>query len=178
MIRTLAGPNAAGLNRVHWDLRGTLSSEVRLLTSPMYASHIVTGPEGRTAPGTGRLSILHPPGTYTVRLRVDGAAQTRPLQVRKDPNSGGTEADIAAQVAVVSGLREELNTAAEAVGRIESARAQLEALPRLTGDSAMRRAAAEMNRKLIDLEMNLVDYVPCYRSEAGSGVGMAFAIWR
>jgi len=26
--------------------------------------------------------------------------------------------------------------------------------------------------------MQLVDYVPCYRSEAGSGVGMAFAIWR
>jgi hypothetical protein len=43
------------------------------------------------------------------------------------------------------------------VGRIESARVQLEALPRLTGDTAMRRAAAEMNRKLIDLEMNLVD---------------------
>ena len=157
VIRTLPGPNAAGLNRVHWDLRGTLSSEVRLLTSPMYAPHIVPGPEGRTAPGTGRLSILHPPGTYTVRLRVDGSTQTRSLEVRKDPNSGGTEADIAAQVAVVSGLREELNTAAAAVGRIESARVQLEALPRLTGDTAMRRAAAEMNRKLIDLEMNLVD---------------------
>jgi hypothetical protein len=28
------------------------------------------------------------------------------------------------------------------------------------------------------LEMQLVDYVPCFRSEAGSGVGMAFAIWR
>jgi photosystem II stability/assembly factor-like uncharacterized protein len=156
-IRTMAGPNAAGLNRVHWDLRGTLSSEVRLYTSPMYAPHIVPGPEGRSAPGTARLSILHPPGTYTVRLTVDGKTLTRPLEVRKDPNSGGTEADISAQVAVVGGLREELNTAAAAVGRIESARVQLEALPRLTGDTAMRRAAAEMNRKLIDLEMNLVD---------------------
>jgi hypothetical protein len=27
------------------------------------------------------------------------------------------------------------------------------------------------------LEMKLVDYVPCYRSEAGTGVGMAFAVW-
>jgi hypothetical protein len=26
--------------------------------------------------------------------------------------------------------------------------------------------------------MQLVDYVPSYRSEAGSGVGMAFAVWR
>jgi len=27
------------------------------------------------------------------------------------------------------------------------------------------------------LDMRLVDYVPCYRSEAGTGVGMAFAVW-
>ena len=28
------------------------------------------------------------------------------------------------------------------------------------------------------LAMHLVDYVPSYRSEAGSGVGMAFAVWQ
>jgi hypothetical protein len=28
------------------------------------------------------------------------------------------------------------------------------------------------------LDMQVVDYVPSYRSEAGSGVGMAFAVWR
>jgi hypothetical protein len=28
------------------------------------------------------------------------------------------------------------------------------------------------------LEMNLVDYVPCYRSEAGTGCAMAFATWQ
>ena len=27
------------------------------------------------------------------------------------------------------------------------------------------------------LEMDLLDYVPCYRSEAGTGSGMAFATW-
>jgi len=157
VIRTLTGPNAAGLNRVHWDLRGTLSSEIRLFTSPMYAPHIVAGADGRVAPGTARLSILHPPGTYTVRLTVDGITQTQPLVVRKDPTSAGTEADIAAQTQVVSSLRDELNTAATAVSRIETARVQLEALPRLTTDTAMRRAAGAMNQKLIDLEMNLVD---------------------
>ena len=29
-----------------------------------------------------------------------------------------------------------------------------------------------------DLEMELLDYVPCYRSEAGTGSGMAFATWQ
>ena len=29
-----------------------------------------------------------------------------------------------------------------------------------------------------DYEMNLLDYVPCYRSEAGTGNAMAFATWQ
>ena len=28
------------------------------------------------------------------------------------------------------------------------------------------------------LAMNIVDYVPCYRSEAGTGNAMGFAFWR
>jgi OH-DDVA oxygenase len=28
-----------------------------------------------------------------------------------------------------------------------------------------------------DKRMHLVDYVPCYRTEAGTGQGMAFAYW-
>jgi 3-O-methylgallate 3,4-dioxygenase len=30
----------------------------------------------------------------------------------------------------------------------------------------------------LKLPMNLVDYVPCYRSEAGTGNAMAFAYWK
>jgi len=29
-----------------------------------------------------------------------------------------------------------------------------------------------------DFDMKLLDYVPCYRSEAGTGSGMAFATWQ
>ena len=29
-----------------------------------------------------------------------------------------------------------------------------------------------------DKEMKLIDYVPCYRSAAGTGVGMGFAEWQ
>ena len=34
-------------------------------------------------------------------------------------------------------------------------------------------ALAETN-----LQMNLIDYVPCYRSKAGTGNAMAFATWQ
>ena len=61
--------------------------EVRLRTSPLYAPEIQVGADG-TRPGGGpRLSILMPPGSYTVRLNAGGKQLTQKLEVRKDPNS-------------------------------------------------------------------------------------------
>jgi len=157
VVRTLTGPKQAGLNRVHWDLRHEPTREARLRTSPLYSPDIVPGPDGRPAPGTGRLSVLAPPGTYTVKLSVGGKEQSRPLVVRKDPNSGGTEADIEAQTRMLFDLRRDLNDAADAVNRIEIVRSQIEALVRLVDDAGIVKAGTDLNQRLIDLEMNLVD---------------------
>lgn len=157
VVRNLTGTNVAGVNRVYWDLRYEPTAEVRLRTSPMYAPHIIPGPEGRVAPGTGRLSILAPPGRYTVRLTVDGRVHTQPLEVRKDPNSGGTEGDIATQVQMLQAIARDMNEGADAVHRIEAVRVQLEGLARVVNDDAVRRANSELQQKLVDLEMNLVD---------------------
>jgi hypothetical protein len=46
-----------------------------------------------------------------------------------------------------------------------------------SGSSEIRNWIAAAGA-LEHLPMELVDYVPCYRSEAGTGVGMAFAAWR
>ena len=157
LVRTLTGTNTAGINRVYWDLRYTPSTEVRLRTSPLYAAHIVPGPGGRVAPGTGQLSILAPPGRYTVKLTVGNQEFTQPLEVRKDPNSGGVEDDIAAQTRVLLALRNDLNTAADAVHRIESVRVQLEGVVKVVDDAQARAAATQLQQRLMDLEMNLVD---------------------
>jgi len=157
VLRTLTAPNAAGLNRVHWDLRHEPSTEVRLRTSPMYAPHIVPGPDGRVAPGTGRLSILAPPGRYTVKLSAGGVEQSHPLEVRKDPNSGGTEGDIAEQVRTLVNIRRDMNDGADAVNRVEAVRAQLEGISRLVDDLEVRRATTTLNDQLAEAEMNLVD---------------------
>lgn len=156
-VRTLTGTNVAGINRIAWDLRDEPGAETRLLTSPMYAPHIAVGPEGRVAPGTGRMSVLVAPGMYTVQLSVGGVVSSRPLEVRKDPNTAGSVADIAEQVRLLEALRVELNAGAAAVGRIEQVRVQLEALGRTTTDAEVRGAAAALGAKLVDLEMNLVD---------------------
>jgi photosystem II stability/assembly factor-like uncharacterized protein len=157
VVRALNGTRQPGINRVYWDLRSEPTREVRMRTSPMYAPHIVPGPDGRQAFGAPRLSVLMPPGTYTVKLSVGGREQTQPLVVRKDPNAGGTEADIEAQTAMLFTLRRDLNDAADAVNRIEIVRGQLDALARIVSDAEIRKAGADLNQKLIDLEMNLID---------------------
>ena len=157
VVRTFAGSNNAGINRVHWDLRYEPSAEVRLLTSPLYAEHIVPGPAGRVAPGTNQLSVLAPPGRYVVKVTAAGAEESRELEVRKDPNSGGSDADIQGQVRTLLAIRDDLNAAADAVHRIESARVQVEGVVRVVDDAGVKAAASALRQKLVDLEMNLVD---------------------
>jgi hypothetical protein len=157
VIRTLRGPNRAGLNRVQWDLEDEPTSELRLLTSPMYASHIAVGPEGRSAQGVSRLTVLQPPGGYTVKLTVGDAELTRTLEVRKDPHSGGSEADIAEQVGFLRTIKQELEVGANFVRRIEALRVQLDVLGRFTSDAEVKRSAEALGSRLVELEMNLVD---------------------
>jgi len=157
VVRTLRGPNTAGINRLQWDLRDEPGKAVRLLTPPMYVPDVVVPPAGRDAPGTARVSLLMAPGTYTVRLTVGGATQARALEVRKDPNSSGTVAEIEQQLRMTAAIRTEMDRAADAVARIESVRVQLEALGRAVTDAEVQRAAQALGGKLVEIEMALVD---------------------
>ena len=156
-MRQITGTNVAGINRVTWDLRDEPGTEVRLRTSPMYAPYITVPPEGRVAPGTARVALLVAPGMYTVRLTVGGAEQTKQVEVRKDPNSAGTVAEIEEQLRSAAAIRVDMNAAAAAVARIESVRVQLDALKRAVTDADVIRAATALETKLVDLEMELVD---------------------
>jgi hypothetical protein len=160
IVRTLAGTGRAGLNRVHWDLRGEDSDPIRMRTSPLSpAPHVRLGPEGWRPPAGGgaTISILQPPGTYTVKLAAAGRELTQPLVVRKDPHSVGTEADIEAQTKVLADLRRDLNAAVGLLNRIELDRSQLETLARTVTDADVRKDGAALAQKLVDLEMQLID---------------------
>jgi len=171
-VRTLTGTKTAGINRVVWDLRGEQTKEVHLRTSPAYAPEVRNGNEGwRLAPDGARLSLLMPPGTYTVKLSAGGTESTQQLVVKKDPNSEGTEADISAQMAMLFEVRKDLETAADMVNQIEIIRSQLASVavlldpgsastpasPAAAGDfGAIKKAADELDKKLIDVEENLI----------------------
>jgi len=157
VVRTLWGTNNAGLNRIHWDLRDEPNGPIRLLTSPMYAEHIAVGEEGRAAPGARQISILLPPGRYTVRLNAAGETHEQPLTVIKDPHSAGSEADIAAQVAFIREVRNDVVAAGEAVHRVEAIRVQLATMSRFADDDALTEAMAALRDQLVDLQSNMVD---------------------
>ena len=138
-----------GINRAWWDLRSEPSTEVRLTTRPLYAPDVPLGPAGwRPAPGVGRISLLAPPGTYTVKLTVGGQQFTQKLNVLKDPHSTGTETDIEAQIKLLSALRDEMNTLAVSVNQMESLRVQLASLEKELGTDdtakAIRKAADDL----------------------------------
>ncbi len=101
-VRTMkvAKDAVAGVNRVWWDLRSDPTKDFKLRTPPTYAPEFALGPDGtRKFPTAAPMSVLMPPGTYTVKLVVDGkdVSQPQKLVVRKDPNTTGSEADIQAQ---------------------------------------------------------------------------------
>lgn len=156
-LQTMRGTRTAGINRVWWNLRTEQSKEIRLRTAPAYAPEIRMNADGwRSLPEGGRMTILVPPGTYTVKLTVDGQEFSQPLTVLKDPNSEGTDADIQKQMTMLWALRKDLESAADMVNQIESLRSQLDNLESLLKTAELKSAGEDLDKKLIDIEDNLI----------------------
>jgi hypothetical protein len=171
-----AGPPCevkAGINRYFWNLRSEPSEEMKLRTSPLYAPDVKVGPEGwRSAPGAGRISLLEPPGTYTVTLTVGEQKFSQKLNVLKDPHSTGTEGDIHMQMEFLTGLRNEMNALAASVNQIESIRAQLLTLEAQLGaddtGKAIRKAADDLSEKLVAEESKVLQLKLTGRGQDGT----------
>jgi photosystem II stability/assembly factor-like uncharacterized protein len=170
-LRTLTAPRTAGVNRVYWDLRDAPSKGVTYRTSPLYAPEVRLGPDGTREGGGGRMTILQPPGTYTVKLSVGGKEYTQPLTVRKDPNSAGTEADIVAQQQVLVALRRDLDAAVDAVNSAELVRHQINNLKNIIQDAELKKAADDLDQKLSAAESALVELRTTGRGQDGVRFG-------
>ena len=92
-----------------------------------------------------------------MKLSVGGRDYTQQLRVLKDPHSAGTEADIAAQQQLLTAIRRDLDDAIDAVNNAELVRAQIVNLKNLTQDSELKRAADDLDQKLIAVEGTLVE---------------------
>jgi hypothetical protein len=88
---------------------------------------------------------------------------------RKDPNTSGTEADIAAQTKVMLQIRDNVNLAARAINEAELVRSQLIALRTVIGDGeaqkAVLKAAGDLEVKIAAPESRLFNMTSTGRGQ-------------
>ena len=159
VVRTLTAPGGAGLNRIHWDLRYEPTKALKFRTDPLYGHELPRTNDDTRPPAGGapQISILAPPGQYSVKLTIGGRDYSQPLTVRKDPHSGGTEADIDAQTTLLSTLATGLNSGVDAVNQLEFMRNQIQEVLRTTSESEVKQMAQQVHDSLTELEANLYD---------------------
>ena len=99
------------------------------------------------------------PGSYRVRLVVDGQSYEQPFEVRKDPRLNATQEDLEEQYALMVRIRGKLAETVGAIGRLREVRRQVETWSAwATEQSAGARVAEagqEIRRQLDAVEAEL-----------------------
>ena len=150
VVRTMKGPTYAGINRVYWDLRGDPSPQGKLRTSPLYADWMPVGLEGKNTPSFGRISVLAPPGTYTVTIGARGQELSQPLELRKDPQSGGTDESIRANVDLVKSIQHDMSDVVQMVNSLELTRGRLQSLAKVIEADSVKAESRKGVRAALD----------------------------
>jgi len=131
--------NKAGLNMFAWNLRYPDPSvfENMILWAGSIAGPVVL------------------PGTYVVRLNVNGQKYTQPFTIVKDPRSTATDADLKEQFDFLVRIRDKTGQANDAVKTIRNMKAQLaDRANRMPADKsvAFSRIAADLSNRLSAIE--------------------------
>jgi len=134
-------PVDAGTNRVTWNIR---------YDDPPAFTHNYAQVMGAVAGDTpaapeGPLAL---PGTYTVRLTVDGRTLTQAVTVKNDPRSPATVADLHAQYALQMKLYAGATQAWDGYNQVSAMRAAVTAITRLNPPAEVNTAATEFLAKL------------------------------
>ena len=170
LVRQLHTPAAAGLNRVAWDMRYEPPRLAALRTTPPENPHIWEEPRFRgkdTRPVThwgldqAQVGPIVAPGTYTVKLTVDGQTQMQSIEIVKDPKVASTDADLEASVKLQLRIRDDLNATSDMINTLERMRKQLEVIESgAKADHAnadLAKAAAQINARMQEVEYKLLE---------------------
>lgn len=130
-----------GVNRAVWDLRYQGADVIK-------GAKIDAG-----NPDEGPLVV---PGTYTLKLTVDGKALTTQVEVRPDPRVQVALADLRDQLKLALTLRDDISRLARAVKQLRSVKSQLATRKELLKEDAraapLLKQAEELTAKLDALE--------------------------
>ena len=108
VINTFKRSPKAGMNKLVWNMRYPPTA----------------GPDARGRPAG--ISPLVPPGTYQVRLTVDGQTFTDSFELLKDPRVSATEEDLKAQFDLLVQVRDKLVENNTGLSRLRSVRNQID----------------------------------------------------
>jgi photosystem II stability/assembly factor-like uncharacterized protein len=136
-------PMEIGLNRFVWDTR--YADAVRFPGMILWAGE-TRGPK-------------MPPGTYQVKLTVDGKSLTQSFEIKPDPRLTTMAADYAKQLELGLKIRDKLSETHNAIIQIRDVRKQVEdLLKRLTGQpnfKVVNDAGTALNKNLTAVEETL-----------------------
>ncbi len=137
-------PSDAGLNRFVWDLKYEGSSKVP--KAPLWGGSN-DGPEAL-------------PGTYQARLTVMGKSYTVPLEVKADPRSTVSQADLEKQFDLLMKISEKLTETDDTVNQIRDLRAQINGINTRLKDDPREKAIADagksLDKKMTEVEEALI----------------------
>jgi len=176
VVRTMRTRGREGENLVSWDLRGDPPVRVDLRTTPADAPHLWEEPRfkgkdvrpithwGIQGPiATGPLML---DGRYGARVTADGRSATQSFAVLRDPDIVTSQADIVASTQAQTKIRDDMDSAAVIINKIEKMRRQIE--DRLRGDTAkaeLKAALQGVDRKLLDIELVLLSKSDLYSDD-------------
>jgi photosystem II stability/assembly factor-like uncharacterized protein len=122
----------AGLNRFVWDLR--YPDATRFPGMILWAGEM-RGPRAV-------------PGTYQVRLTVDGKSMQQSFEVKKDPRVQASQEDLAKQFDLLIKIRDKLSQTNSAIIRIRDARKQIEEIANRVKDQPEAHNIADAAKSL------------------------------
>jgi hypothetical protein len=133
----------AGANRFVWNLRGPAATKL---------------PDNKGRGGTIEMLTAPrvPPGTYQVRLTVNGWTRTQAFEIVKDPRVQVPDADLREQFAWAKKAYDLLNRVHDAVLRLRDVRSQAEGWARRVQTAAVKDAATALAQTLTTIENELI----------------------
>lgn len=133
-VRTIEHEGKPGMNRVWWDFKEDPTTKLVLRTRPTYADWYPMKDDRTREPLVKPMSLLASPGVYSVTLESGDFEQTFSFELKKDPNSEGSLADIQQQKALLDRIRADYEEMSVAVNEAERLRRQIRDLKPMVGE--------------------------------------------
>jgi photosystem II stability/assembly factor-like uncharacterized protein len=163
-LQKFKATNKAGIQRIHWDLRGEAAKLPKLRTKPKGLDWVELDKNGERSiypwdldmqPGLN--APLVPAGTYRVLMIANGKTQEQKLVVKHDPNMKNTEGDAQKQYDFSVKLNTDINTTVKLIENLEQQRANILKSAASEPSSEIKKELTSIEEQLYQIESGLLD---------------------